>query len=365
MFWSFNYFFFFVYITIFFSIIFYLINSLKFFLTETKIKKLNTFDYLSGHDLFFFVLTPLFLFLIILFSWSGPFLNAWFNNLIFTSFQLKISYLILIFFFLVNLFYISSFYFSSKDLIDYFIVNFNFFFWIFFLFYCNNIFTFIFFIEILSTLIFLLIITSTFSTTFYYNNLNLNLYNYFHSVTPFLFTQILIFFFWISLISSLNLFVFLILFYLKFFTFDWFVFEFIFLYLISINNIKDILFLFFVWFNFLFCFFLKCGLVPFYFWKPTFFKGIPLHALFFYIFFFYFFIFLFFIFFLIVYVNEIFYFFFKINIVLFLIGIFFLFYILCEAYYLKAFLALSSILNTLFVFISLNGLKLIDFFFFL
>jgi hypothetical protein len=40
----------------------------------------------------------------------------------------------------------------------------------------------------------------------------------------------------------------------------------------------------------------------------------------------------------------------------------FLFCILCESYYIKSFFALSSILNSLFIFLILNNLNYIDFF---
>jgi len=363
--WSFTYFFQFIYIICIFSILLYIIPSIKDIINYNKFKKTNSFDYLTGFDLYWLLLTPLFLFILINLSWSSYSFTAWFGNIIFTSFQYKFFFLIIIFFYFILTVYTTSFYFSSKEIYDYIITCFNFLFWILFIFSSNTIFTFIFFIEILSTLITLLLITSTFSTTYFYNNLNLNLHNYFNNTTPFFFVQMLMYFFWISLISSLNLFFFLILFYIKFLTFDWFFFEFIFFYIININQLKDFFFVFFVWFNLLFSIFLKCGLVPFYFWKPTFFKGIPLHSLFFYIVFFYFFIFLFFIYFFLIYLNEIFYFFISINIVLLLVGFFILLFILCEAYYLKAFLAMSSILNTLFVFLALNSVNISDFFFFL
>jgi hypothetical protein len=362
--WSLNYFFLLLYNIFIISTIFYLIPSIKEITLITKFKKFNNFDYLTGFDIYWLALTPLIIFFLMNMFWSGPILTTWFGNLIFSSFQYKINFLILTFFLFILMLYCTSFYFSSKETFDFFIVCFNFFFWIYFLFYANSLFTVIFFIEILSTLIFLLLITSSFSTTYFYNNLNLNLYNYFNTNTPFFFLQMLMYFFWISLISSLNLFFFLILFYIKFLTFDWFFFEFIFFYVINLSQLKDIFFIFFIWFNLLFCIFLKCGLVPFYFWKPIFFKGIPTHALFFYIFFFYFFIFIFFIYFFLIYVNEIFFFFLNINMCLLIIGFFMLLSILCEAYYLKAFFALSSILNSLFVFLTLNGINIIDFFLF-
>jgi hypothetical protein len=73
---------------------------------------------------------------------------------------------------------------------------------------------------------------------------------------------------------------------------------------------------------------------------------------------------MFFLYFLIIYLNEIFYFFIIINMCLLMIGFFILLFIICEAFYLKTFLAVSSIINTLFIFLSLNGTNFIDFIFF-
>lgn len=362
--WSLSFFFFFVYTLITFSAIIYLIPITRDLVNFSKFKKTVNFEYVTGFDMHWLFLTPILLLILNNFAWSGPTLSVWFGNLIITSFQYKISFLVFFFFYLVIVVFTTSFHFSSKEIYDFILVCFNFFFWIFFLFFSNTIFTVIFFIEIISTLVFLLLITSTFSSTYFYNNLNLNTNNYFNPTTPIFFVQMLMYFFWISLISSLNLFFFLILFYLKFFTFDWFLFEFVFYYIINLNETREVFFIVFCWFNFLFCIFLKCGLVPFYFWKPTFFKGIPLHSLFFYIFFYYFFLFIFFIHFFLIYMNEVFFFFIHINILILLFGFLILLFILCEAYYIKTFLALSSILNTLFVFLALNAVDVVDLFFF-
>lgn len=183
--WSFSYFFLFIYIIVIFSIILYTLPSLKNSLNYTKLKKNTNFSYLSGFDLYPLFLTPLFLLLIINLSWSSNVFLVWFGNLIFTGFQYKFLYFFLFFFLLIITVYSTSFYFSSKEIYDYLLTIFNFFFWLFFLFLSNTFFTFIFFIEILSTLIFLLLITSSFSTTYFYNNLNLNLHNYFNQTTPF------------------------------------------------------------------------------------------------------------------------------------------------------------------------------------
>lgn len=361
--WSITYFFIFFYNILIFSIIIYLVANIKDFVSYSNFANNNLFNYLTGLDLLYFFKTPLLILLLVNFSWISPSILIWFSHIIFTSFQFKITYLILGFFILVWLFYSISFYYSSQEIFDYTIVTYSFFIWIIFLFYSNNIFTVIFFIEILSTIITLLLITSTFSTTYFYNNLSLTSHNYFNQSTPFSFLQTLMFFFWISLISSLNLFVFLSLFYLKFLTFDWYILESIFFYVISLSDLKSLFFSSLVWFNFLFCIFLKCGLVPFFFWKPIFFKGMPLHSLFFYIVFFYFFIFYFFIYFFMVYLNELFYYNIFINLVLLIMGLIVLVFIICESYYIKSFLAMSSILNTLFVFLAMSSYTTIDYIF--
>lgn len=359
--WSITYFFLFFYLLLIFSVILYLISNIKDFTNYTTFSNNTLFNYITGFDIFWLLASPILLMLIINFSWTSPTILVWFGHIIFSPFQFKMTYVIIIIFSFVWLTYSSSFYFSSQEVFDYTNVTYSFFVWVIFLFYSNNIFTVIFFIEILSTLITLLLITSVFSSTYFYNNLSLTSHSYFNQSTPFSFLQTLLFFFWISLISSLNLFLFLTLFYLKFLTFDWFTLESIFFYVISTSDLKSLFFVALVWFNFLFCIFLKCGLVPFYFWKPIFFKGIPLHALFFYIFFFYFFIFYFFIYFLVIYLNELFYSNVFINLLILMLGLLLLVFIICESYYIKSFLAMSSILNTLFVFLAMSSYSLVDY----
>ncbi len=363
--WSLSFFLPFLYIFFMFSTLLIFLSSVKDILLSSKFKKNTQFDYLTGFDFYWIFISILVLYFILNFAWSGPSTSAWFGNLIFSKFQYKINFLVIFIFYLIISVYSTTFYFSSKELFDYIAVCFNFFFWISSLFFSNSIFTFIFFIEILSSIIFLMLVTSTFSTTYFYNNLNFNLHTYFQPSMPFFFVQMLIFFFWMSLIASLNLFLFIILFYIKFLTFDWFLFEFIFFYSTILSDFKDIFLIIFIWFNLLFSIFLKCGLVPFYFWKPFFFKGMPVHALFFYIIFFYFFLFLFIIYFFLIYINEIFFYFIGASIFVLILGTFFLLTILCESFYIKSFLALSSILNTLFILLTLNSVNIVDFFLFL
>jgi len=360
--WGFSYFSMYFYLIIIVSIALYSLSVVKDAVHSNKFSKNSSFNYLTGLDLSSLFTSFLLVAFLINLLWTHQSVTVWFGNLFFTAFQSKLIFLVLFFFYLYLISSLSAIYISSRETYEYYITCFNFFIWILLLFCANSVFTVIFFIEILSTLILLLLISGAFSTTYYYNNLNLNMFNYFSLNTPLFFFQSVLYFFWISLISSLNLFLFLILFYLKFLTYDWFLIEFIFFFYITTNSFKDLFVLIFVWLNFLFCIFLKCGLVPFYFWKPIFFKGLPLHVLFFYVSFFYFFIFLFFCFFLLNYLNQIFFFFIAVNVFFLFTGIILLLFILNEAYYLKSFIALSSILNSLFVFLTLNGT---NFFFFM
>ena len=209
-------------------------------------------------------------------------------------------------------------------------------------------------------MIILLITTSVFSSTYFYNNLSLTLHSYFNATLPFSFLQTLLFLFWISLIASLNLFIFLILLFLKILTFDWFLIESIFGFLLSISPIKTTFFLALIWLNFLSCLFIKCGIAPFFFWKPIFFKGMSLPTLMFYVTFFYFFLFLFLLYFFLIYLNDIFFFNIFFNMFLIITGTFVLLFVLLESYYLKTFLALSSIINTILIFFAATVFNFTD-----
>lgn len=229
------------------------------------------------------------------------------------------------------------------------------------IFFVNSIFSTIFVIEVLSTIIFLLIITSNYSTTFYYNTNDLSKGIYAQQVFPHTYIQSLLFFFWVSLIASLNLFLFITLFYFKIYSFDWFVIEHIFTFFLISNSFWDVISLSIPWFIFLFSIFLKCGLVPLFFWKPVFFKGLSFHMLFVYICYFYFYFFLFTVHLITVYFSEVYYYYLFIITLVLLTSVLFLIMVLCESYYIKIFLAMSSILNSILVFIGLSSLHQIDF----
>lgn len=361
--WSAHFFFTLSYLTLVISVLVYLIPVTNTFSKFSNSNSKSNFFFLNSTDLYLVCITPYAVFILLLLTWSSHVFSAWFGHLIFSSFSYKLMFVILGSFMTVLCSFTSSVYFSSKEIFDYLITKFNFFYWISVLFLSNSLFTTIFVIEVLSTLIFLLIITSVFSTTFFYRNLNLSFGHIFQHSTPYAYIQSILYFFWISLVSSLNLFVFVIFFFYKMYTLDYYLTEYIFAFFISANSFKEVLSFGLVVFIILFCIFLKCGLAPLYLWKPTFFKGIPLYTIFFYVCFFYFFLFLFFIHFLVSYISTIFFFFISVSLVFLVSGVITLLFILCESMYLKAFLAMSSILNSLLVFLATTSPHPVDIFF--
>lgn len=364
--WNFSYFFILIYFTILFSLVLYLLPILLGSSTiSTLVKVKNNFYLLSGSEMFYFFLALFILYFYINLIWSSPVITSWFGHLIYSSYQFKIFYLILFFSFLFSVFFLSVSYFSSNEIYDFLITKINILYWTFFLFCANSLFTIIFIIEVISTLIFLLLTTSTFSTVFFYKNINFDSKNFFQNSTPYIFLQSILFYFWVTLISSLNLFIFLIYFYSCFLTMDFFLLESIFNYLVLVTSFNDIYSLGVSWFFIIFSIFLKCGIAPMFIWKPTFFKGLSFITISFYITFVYFTLFLFFINFLGTYFHELFFYYSFINLILVISGLFVLFFILCESFYFKTFLAISSILNSILVFISLTLVHISDLFFFL
>ena len=219
--WSLFYFSHSVYVLFTFSAILYVLSNLPLFTLSNNLSSASTFTSFDGSDLFKLLATPLVLILIPHVTWAGPSIVTWFGHFIFSNYQFHLTYL-LFFFFATYLFsFSSSTHYSSINVYDYSISTFNFFFWIWLMFFSNNLFTFIFFLELLSASIMLTLVTSTFSSSNFYNNLSYSKHSYFTSSTPTAFLQTLMFFFWITLVTSLSLFLLLLVFYTRFLTFDW------------------------------------------------------------------------------------------------------------------------------------------------
>ena len=226
--WSFSIFIPLTYTIFIFSALFYSLPTLKNQTSFTTTKTKSLFLKINFSDIALIVYTPLLIILITFFLWSSPSSSIWFSHILCTNYTLKISYIMIFIFFLINLVLLSTSYFTSREIYDYFIVLYNFFYWIILLFAANTIFTAIFVIEVISAVIFLLIVTSTYSANYFYRNISFAFGHLFQNSTPFTFLQSLIYYFWISLISALNLFLFVLLLYIKAHTLDWFTLEYIF-----------------------------------------------------------------------------------------------------------------------------------------
>lgn len=356
--WNTTFFFCIFYVTLVFSVALYTLPLTTSFVSTTTFKNTTNYIHTSFVVLNRFLLTPLVIIFFITLLWVSPTISLWFGQITVSAFQRSLSLISVTSFALVLYTYGTTVVLNTKEVYDFFITLFNTFVWIFFLFYANNIFTIIFFIELLTGLTTLLFITSVHSSTYTFSTSSLSKSLYFDRMIPKATLDVLIFFFWMSLVSSLLLFIFLIFFYTHILTFEFYLIEVTINHLSSVSLIKYFFAATFATFILLMVIFLKCGLVPLHIWKPTVFKGMTLQAVFFYIVFYYFFLLLFFVYLLIVYCTD-FICYNKISLsATIAVGIFTLVTILLESYHLKAFLAMSSILNTLLIFLGVLSLSI-------
>ena len=217
-------------------------------------------------------------------------------------------------------------------------------------------FSLIFFIELLSISVMLLLTTNVFTSAYFYNLTSYSKHSYFHYSYPVSVLQTLLIFFWMTLVSSLLLFLFLILFYTLVLTFESNLLSSIFAFLVVSSEISSLISLGLTWFLFIICIFVKGGIVPFYIWKPSFFKGISYTALFFYVYVYYFSLFLYLIYWVSFVLNELLLLYVYLLIGLVSVGAVIISGVLFESFYIKAFVALSSILNSLIMFFAVTSL---------
>ena len=346
-----------LYITLIASILLYLIPTLgeNHFSNSSSFNSKSNFSLVKGASfgVFFFSLLVIFLLLasIALFTEC----SIWMGHILVSSFSKKMFFLFLLVFFIYLQTFLSLSVFSSREIYDFLTVNLNSTIWLYLLFLSNSLLSSFFIIEVLSALLFLLLVSSAFSSLLYYNNLDLNNHHFLSNSLPITFLKSIIFFFWVSLLASLNLFIFTLLLYNSLFSFDWFLLEHVFFYIATVATADNVSLIGLTWYILLFSIFTKCGLAPFFFWKPTFFKGLSFNSIFFYICVFYFFLFLFFINFISSSFFFIFNYYFNIFGLLTLLGLFIVLFLVLEAFYVKTFLAVSSILNSLMIFLSMSA----------
>lgn len=334
------------YLLIVFSVATYLI-SLFFDLRYVKnLSRSSKYVNISGNSSMPFLFSFLMLILIWTSLWSGPSITSCFGHLMFSSFERKMFLLVLISFSLYLVVYLSGSDFSNLQSFDYLITLYHLTYWLLFLFMSTNILTTAFIIEVLTSLVMLLLVTSFNSSTYCsQDNLRSNkismvkIFN-----TTYLYT--ILTFFWTSLISTLILFLFIILFYSKYFTMDWSLIDSLSSYFLNCSLFFELSSISFSWSFVILSIFIKCAITPFYFWKVNFFKGMPLSLLFYYISVFYFVLFFYFLYLIITLFTDILFF----NVFLFMLIVLLSTvltpFILYETLNIKSFLALSSIMNS-------------------
>lgn len=268
------------------------------------------------------------------------------GHLIITSQVLKINILLILVFFIYTLCFLELSVFSSRSVFDFIIIILTFLLWFLFLYALTSLFAVVFLFELLSILVLLLLVSSAF-TTFRNPLCGVSLQN---SNTNSQNLNGFLHFFWVSLISSILLFLSIVYFKSFFFSFEWSFLEVSFVYVVNGLFLFNFPLQNIIWITLLIAIFIKTGVAPFFIWKVVAFKNSSLVTIFFYtVIYYYFFIIFLFLFFLSYLPTFMAYFIFSFM-VLFSIGFVVLFLILCETTYLKVFLALSSVFNSLFIF---------------
>ena len=326
------------------------------FVTEINTSEINTnsrFNFLTGSNASLFFYTLPLIFLLLLISWSGPVVVSGFGHLSFTIFERKVSILIFLFFLIyLNLFFNST-NFSNVASFDHLLTIYHFSYWLTFLFFTSNFLSLSFVIEVLTALITLLVITSYNSASASIATTQGYVWQLSDPNLPTTYLYSLLIFFWTSLLTTLSLFLFLLLSYTKFFTLEWSLVPMLTQHFLVASTPLSLFSVVFSWSFLLLVIFIKCAITPFYFWKPTFFKGLPYNTLFYYIFMFYFTIFLYFTNLLLGLFSDLL--FLNIFLLMFVIvmSMFILPSILYETLNLKSFFALSSIMNSVIILIAI------------
>lgn len=346
----------FIYVILSASIVFYLLANTSLFVYTTVTRKVNNFSTLNLFEIARLLYTFPILILLYHANWVGPSVILWFGHLTLSSLQFKFFYIVSAVFitYVISLF--TSLHVSSILFYDYLVTIFHMWVWLWMLFLSNNLFTLIFFIELLSISVMLLLTTHVFTSAHFYNLTSYAKHTYFHHSYPASVLQTLLIFFWMTLVSSLILFLFLILFYTLLFTFELNLISLTFTFLVVTSEVLAVTSLSVTWFLFVLCIFIKGGVVPFYIWKPSFFKGISYTALFFYVYVYYFSLFFYLIYWISLILNELLLFNMYLVIGLVSFGAVVISGILFESFYIKAFIALSSILNSLIMFFAITSL---------
>ena len=269
----------------------------------------------------------------------------WWNHFKITNFNLYLIYILTLVSILV-VFLIR--YIPSNNLnynVDYFFIISNLAIILFFIFFCNTLYTFFFILELTSSFIFYKFVVSKF--WFKQNKFSfLNLYTKWNKIFPKFYLNMLFFQYWVTFFSSVLLLYAIINFFLLFGTSEWLLLNYLINNNFNINYFTNWFFFFILLFTFLMGFLLKIGFSPLHLFKIEVYKGIPFISIFFYTTYYFLVFFLFFILLVITYLYSfitywwLLIFFFILSGGLYVISLFF------DVNYIKAFFAYSTVINS-------------------
>lgn len=300
----------------------------------------------------FLIVYFIFIFIYFMF-WVSPTAVIWYGHL--TCFTLTFKYTVsfTLVYTLTLYIYDSWLKVFNKISSDLFILLVNMYPWFVIAAYSTNIYTLIFILELLVILLFLFIPISTF--IFVNKSRLLPNSSYFNSNSILPLLNSLLFYYWMSFVSST--FLFLVNFFMFFFflSFEWFTIDYLALFNVTTSAYLSLKQLYVVVLIMLLVFFIKFGLMPFFLWKLVVFKGLTFQYIFLYvsiyfnvllyIFFLYFYIYLFNLYFILSFLT---YFLIVTTLPFTLIYLF-------NYNYVKSFIAISSLFNTSLILLMLNS----------
>lgn len=291
------------------------------------------------------------LLIIFLYNFKGINTSIWFNHLNVNNFNLFLFLLFNVIFFLIysillkipNLKNLQFDYFIAVSILNIILPL---------IFFSNNVLTFFFILELVSSLILFkfivgrdweLLISSKKSDFFNFSN------NYKSSS----YVNIIFFQYWISFFSSVLIVYSLLMFFYFYGSTEYVMLNFLTSIDFNSNSLNYNISIVITYISFFLGFFLKLGLAPIHFYKIELYKGLPFLTILIYTFYFFFIFFIYFILIVTFYLNNLTIIWYNVSLIVLTLGAFFIFFLIFDIYNIKAFFAYSTIVNAM-LFLSLT-----------
>lgn len=310
------------------------------------IKKLNYFIYLKWS---FFINVLLFS---TMFLYKEENLLFFWDHLVLNNFSTYIIFLL----FILNIFLIGVVFSLAKSKInfsiDFFFALSNLTFYSILIFLTNTLFSFLFFLELISCIIIYKFSVSKIWYKSKFTKLNVN-FAKFNKLVPKFFLNMLFYQYWSTFFSSVLIFFAIINIFSVFNTTNWFLVDFLTKISFQLNYFGNLNFLISVFIPLFLGIFIKLGLTPMHLFKVEIYKGIPYITIFYYTTFFFLNFFLFFGLIIIFFLKNLFLIWFYLIFFIIFIGMIYVLVLLFDVNFIKAFFAYSTIINILLFLINL------------